>query len=73
MLGQRREGWPYTALVSGEPLFPPGTGSNGLVASPLAYVGLLTGQEQFIRVAATAWARWPEAARAGTANRSPSR
>ena len=50
------EGWPYTALVTGEPLFPPSVGGSGLVASSLAYVGLLTGQEQFIRVAATALA-----------------
>jgi hypothetical protein len=48
------EGWPYTALVSGEPLFPAEIGANGMVASSLAYVGLLTGEEQFIQVAATA-------------------
>jgi hypothetical protein len=49
------EGWPYTALVSGKPLFPPSTSPNGLIASSLAYVGLLTRQEQFSQVAAAAF------------------
>ena len=30
-----------------------------MVTSPLAYVGVLTGQEQFIRVATTPWVRSP--------------
>lgn len=47
------EGWPYTAMVSGEPLFTPSTSPNALVISSLAYVGLLTGEQRFVDIAQT--------------------
>ncbi|HOM80465.1 MAG TPA: hypothetical protein PLU39_12830 [Armatimonadota bacterium] len=45
------EGWPYSALVTGEPLYKPSTSLNLLIVGPIAYVGHLTGDERFIRVA----------------------
>lgn len=47
---ENAEGWPYTASVTGEPYFKP-TPGNLLAVQPLAYAGLLAGDEQFIRVA----------------------
>lgn len=53
---EEAQGWPYTALVSGEPLFPPGVGSNLMAAGPIAYVGQITGRKELVDIAEAALA-----------------
>ena len=48
------EGWPYSATTAGEPLYKATTGLNCLIVQPIAYVGHLTGDERYIRVAEAA-------------------
>ncbi len=53
---EEAQGWPYTALVSGEPLFKPGLGANLMVAGPIAYAGQVNNQPRFINTAEAALA-----------------
>lgn len=45
------EGWPYTALVSGEALFPPSVSANGLACGVVAYAGHVSGDPKFMDIA----------------------
>jgi len=50
------QGWPYTALVSGEPNFPPALGSNLMAAGPLALAGEVCGKPDYLETAQKALA-----------------
>ena len=60
---ENAEGWPYSASPTGEAFYKPSTGLNPLIIEPLAYVGTLTGDERFIKIAETGLAAF---VRAGT-------
>jgi len=45
------EGWPYSASPTGQPYYKANTSLNALIMQPLAYVGHITGDERFIRIA----------------------
>ena len=53
---EEAQGWPYTALVNGEPLFKAGSGSNLMVAGPIACSGVVNNQPRFIDTAEAALA-----------------
>jgi hypothetical protein len=43
-------GWPYSATVAAQPLYPPSTGLNMLIIQPLAYVADLTNDDRLWRI-----------------------